>query len=195
MIYLWILASYLLGSLPFGIIIAQGCKGIDPRAAGSGNPGATNVARLCGLPWGALTLACDLLKGLLAVWVSLRLTPEPWFHSACALAVVGGHIKSCFLGFRGGKGVATTIGALLPLGIAPLLCAVLCCLAVIALSSYVSLGSLTLVASLLMFYPLFDRLDLLPLAAVLTAVVFWTHHSNIGRLRRGEEKSWRKSKN
>ena len=52
MIYLWILASYLLGSLPFGIIIAQGCKGIDPRAAGSGNPGATNVARLCGLPWG-----------------------------------------------------------------------------------------------------------------------------------------------
>ena len=109
--------------------------------------------------------------------------------------MVGGHIKSCFLGFRGGKGVATTIGALLPLGIAPLLCAVLCCLAVIALSSYVSLGSLTLVASLLMFYPLFDRLDLLPLAAVLTAVVFWTHRSNIGRLRRGEEKSWRKSKN
>ena len=91
MICLWILVSYVLGSLPFGIIIARGCRGIDPRTAGSGNPGATNVARLCGLPWGVLTLACDLLKGLIAVWISLRLTPEAWFHSACALAVVGGH--------------------------------------------------------------------------------------------------------
>lgn len=152
------------------------------------------MARLCGLPWGVLTLACDLLKGLIAVWISLRLTPEAWFHSACALAVVGGHIKSCFLGFKGGKGVSTTIGALLPLGVLPLLCAVGCCLLVIALSSYVSLGSLTLVTSLLAFYPLFGRIDLLPLAAVLTVVVFWTHRSNIGRLRRGEEKSWRRSK-
>lgn len=194
MIYLWVLASYLLGSLPFGIIIAKSCKGIDPRAAGSGNPGATNVARLCGLPWGVLTLACDLLKGLVAVWVSLKLAPEALFHSACVLAVVGGHIKSCFLGFRGGKGVSTTIGALIPLGLAPLLCAVGCCLAVIALSSYVSLGSLTLVSSLLLFYPLFDHPDLLPLAVVLTVVVFWTHRSNIARLRRGEEKSWRKGK-
>ena len=194
MICLWILVSYVLGSLPFGIIIARGCRGIDPRTAGSGNPGATNVARLCGLPWGVLTLACDLLKGLIAVWISLRLTPEAWFHSACALAVVGGHIKSCFLGFKGGKGVSTTIGALLPLGVLPLLCAEGCCLLVIALSSYVSLGSLTLVTSLLAFYPLFGRIDLLPLAAVLTVVVFWTHRSNIGRLRRGEEKSWRRSK-
>lgn len=194
MICLWILVSYVLGSLPFGIIIARGGRGIDPRTAGSGNPGATNVARLCGLPWGVLTLACDLLKGLIAVWISLRLTPEAWFHSACALAVVGGHIKSCFLGFKGGKGVSTTIGALLPLGVLPLLCAVGCCLLVIALSSYVSLGSLTLVTSLLAFYPLFGRIDLLPLAAVLTVVVFWTHRSNIGRLRRGEEKSWRRSK-
>ena len=194
MICLWILVSYVLGSLPFGIIIARGCRGIDTRTAGSGNPGATNVARLCGLPWGVLTLACDLLKGLIAVWISLRLTPEAWFHSACALAVVGGHIKSCFLGFKGGKGVSTTIGALLPLGVLPLLCAVGCCLLVIALSSYVSLGSLTLVTSLLAFYPLFGRIDLLPLAAVLTVVVFWTHRSNIGRLRRGEEKSWRRSK-
>ena len=88
----------------------------------------------------------------------------------------------------------TTIGALLPLGVLPLLCAVGCCLLVIALSSYVSLGSLTLVTSLLAFYPLFGRIDLLPLAAVLTVVVFWTHRSNIGRLRRGEEKSWRRSK-
>ena len=69
-----------------------------------------------------------------------------------------------------------------------------CCLLVIALSSYVSLGSLTLVTSLLAFYPLFGRIDLLPLAAVLTVVVFWTHRSNIGRLRRGEEKSWHRSK-
>lgn len=161
-----------------------------PGAAGESIParrGAATPEPQCGPalrpPWGVLTLACDLLKGLIAVWISLRLTPEAWFHSACALAVVGGHIKSCFLGFKGGKGVSTTIGALLPLGVLPLLCAVGCCLLVIALSSYVSLGSLTLVTSLLAFYPLFGRIDLLPLAAVLTVVVFWTHRSNIGRLR------------
>lgn len=193
MTILWIAISYLLGAIPFGVVIARLGKGIDPRRAGSGNPGATNVARLCGLPYGVLTLACDVLKGALPVWASLHMDPSALFHSAVALAAVIGHIKSPFLGFHGGKGVATTIGVLLPLGVYPLLCAVLCCLAVIAATSYVSLGSLTLITALAVFYPLFGRRDLLPLALILLVIIFWTHRANIRRLLKGEEKSWRRS--
>ena len=168
----WVALAFILGAIPFGVVIAKLGKGIDPRRAGSGNPGATNVARLCGLPFGILTLACDLLKGALPVWTALHLDPSALFHSSVALAAVAGHIKSPFLGFHGGKGVATTIGVLLPLGFWPLAGAVLCCLAV--------------------FYPLSGRWDLLPLALILMVIIFWTHRSNIRRLALGEEKSWRK---
>lgn len=189
----WIALAFALGSIPFGVLIARLGKGIDPRREGSGNPGATNVARLCGLPFGILTLACDLLKGALPVWASLYLETSALFHSVVALAAVAGHIKSPFLGFHGGKGVATTIGVLLPLGFWPLVEAVLCCLAVIAVTSYVSLGSLTLLTSLVVFYPLSGRWDMLPLALILMVIIFWTHRANIRRLALGEEKSWRKS--
>lgn len=188
----WVVAAFFLGSIPFGVVIAKTGKGIDPRRAGSGNPGATNVARLCGLPFGIMTLACDVLKGALPVWAALYLDPSALFHSAVALATVAGHIKSPFLGFHGGKGVATTIGVLLPLGFWPLLGAVLCCVALIAASGFVSLGSLTLITALVVFYPLSGRWDLLPLALILMAVIFWTHRANIRRLALGEEKSWRK---
>jgi len=186
-------AAYLLGAVPFGVLIAKLCKGIDPRRAGSGNPGATNVARLCGLPWGILTLACDLLKGLLPVWIASCHAPGI-LPSVVALAAVAGHITSPFLGFHGGKGVATTIGVLIPLGLAPLLCAVGCCLVIIAVTGYVSAGSLVLISSLLVFYPIFGRPELLPLALVFLLILFWTHRTNIRRLLRGEEKSWRKAK-
>lgn len=191
---LWIAIAYLAGALPFGVIIARVFKGLDPRSAGSGNPGATNVARLCGLPFGIMTLACDVLKGALPVWASLRLGPSALLPTLTALAAVAGHITSPFLGFRGGKGVATTIGVLIPLGIGPLLCAVACCLAVIAASTYVSLGSLTLITALAVLYPAFGRADLLPLALILLTIIFWTHRANIWRLALGEEKSWRRPK-
>ena len=98
----WVALAFILGAIPFGVVIAKLGKGIDPRRAGSGNPGATNVARLCGLPFGILTLACDLLKGALPVWTALHLDPSALFHSSVALAAVAGHIKSPFLGFHGG---------------------------------------------------------------------------------------------
>lgn len=192
---LWIIASYFIGAIPFGVVIGKTCKGIDPRTAGSCNPGSTNVARLCGLPCGVLTLTCDVLKGAVPVWVAMHMMEyTPLFYASAALAAIMGHITSPFLKFKGGKGVATTIGALLPLAFTPLLCAVACCILVIAVSNFVSLGSLTLISSLLVFYPLFGRADLLPLALILTVIIFWTHRANIRRLMRGEEKSWRKSK-
>ena len=179
--------AFLLGSVPFGLDIARAFKGIDPRRAGSGNIGSTNVARLCGLPWGLLTLFCDIMKGLLPVLLAVHVLAEPLMQSVVALAAVTGHIKSPFLGFKGGKGVATTIGALMPLAFWPLLCAVLCCVAVIAVTRYVSLGSMVMAASLVVFYALFGRLDLEPLAVILLVMIVRAHRANIGRLLRGEE--------
>ena len=187
LLILCIALAFFLGSIPFGLVIAKTFKGIDPRKAGSGNIGSTNVARLCGLPWGILTLLCDILKGLLPVLLAVHILPDPLMQSLVALAAVMGHIKSPFLSFKGGKGVATTIGALIPLAFWPLLCAVLCCVAVIAVTRYVSLGSMVMSASLVVFYALFGRPDLEPLAVMLLVMILWAHRANIGRLIRGEE--------
>lgn len=187
--------AFFLGSVPFGLVIAKTFKGIDPRKAGSGNIGSTNVARLCGLPWGILTLFCDIMKGFLPVLLAVYVLPSPYMQSTVALFAVIGHMKSPFLNFRGGKGVATTIGALLPLAFWPLFCAVLCCVAVIAVSRYVSLGSMVMSGSLIVFYAIFGRFDLEPLAIILCAMILWAHRANIGRLARGEESRFLAGKN
>ena len=179
--------AFLLGSIPFGLVIAKTIKGIDPRKAGSGNIGSTNVARLCGWPCGLLTLFCDIMKGTLPVLLAVYLLPEQFQQSLVALAAVLGHIKSPFLGFKGGKGVATTIGALIPLAFLPLLCAVACFFVVVFLTRYVSLSSMTMSVALVVFYAVFGYWQLLPLGVVLAAMIIWAHRSNIGRLLRGEE--------
>lgn len=179
--------AFLLGSIPFGLVVAKTFKGIDPRKAGSGNIGSTNVARLCGWPCGLLTLFCDIMKGTLPVLLAVYLLPEQFQQSLVALAAVLGHIKSPFLGFKGGKGVATTIGALIPLAFLPLLCAVACFFVVVFLTRYVSLSSMTMSVALVVFYAVFGYWQLLPLGVVLAAMIIWAHRSNIGRLLRGEE--------
>ena len=179
--------AFLLGSVPFGLVVAKTFKGIDPRKAGSGNIGSTNVARLCGWPCGLLTLFCDIMKGTIPVLIAVYLLPEQFQQSLVALAAVLGHIKSPFLGFKGGKGVATTIGALIPLAFLPLLCAVACFFVVVFLTRYVSLSSMTMSVALVIFYAVFGYWQLLPLGVVLAAMIIWAHRSNIGRLLRGEE--------
>lgn len=194
--YIWILVSFFSGSLPFAVIISKVFKGIDPRKEGSKNPGTTNVCRLCGLPCGILTLVCDILKGTIPVYISTLLFPENTFiQSMCAFAAVMGHIKSPFLNFHGGKGVATGIGVLLPLAITPLLCAIPLCIILILASGYVSAGALTLYTVLPILYYLFDATQWITLSLVMLVLVLFTHRANIKRLVKGEEKSWRKSKN
>ncbi|MDR3074075.1 MAG: glycerol-3-phosphate acyltransferase, partial [Deltaproteobacteria bacterium] len=147
--WLWLGAAYVLGSIPFGLIIAVRCCGLDPRSGGSGNTGATNVARLCGVKWGVLVLVCDALKGLVGVAVALRLDPSSAaLHSFTAMAAIIGHRYSLFMKFKGGKAVATTVGVFLPLAFWQLLVAGLVCVLVIWRSGFVSLGSLTLVTLL-----------------------------------------------
>ena len=141
---LWIIFSFFCGAIPFAVVIAKTCKGIDPRKEGSKNPGTTNVARLCGLPYGIATLICDILKGTLPVYFSMIIFPSTdyaWLPSACAFASFIGHIKSPFLGFHGGKGVATGIGVLIPLAFFPLLTSVIFCVIIIAITGFVSAGA------------------------------------------------------
>ena len=190
MAIIWIGIAYLIGSIPFGLVLAKTFCHVDPRTEGSGNIGSTNVARLCGKGWGVATLACDILKGTLSVVVALHFSDSSLLHSLTALAAILGHLHSCFLGFKGGKAVATSIGVLLPLALVPLLLASLLCILVIWRSGFVSLGSLTLVTALPLLLVLMPRFDLLPLALMVMIVVYWSHRENIRRLAWDEEKSW-----
>ena len=187
---LWIVAAYVLGSVPFGLLFARHFCGIDPRNAGSGNVGATNIARLCGKGWGVATLACDVAKGALAVYVALLLGDSPLLHSLTALAAILGHLYSCFLGFKGGKAVATSIGVLIPLAFFPLFLSCLVCVVVIWRSSFVSLGSLSLVTCLPLLLLVSGRWAFVPLALVVMVLVYWSHRENIARLLAGTEKTW-----
>ncbi len=190
--FLWVVLSYVMGSVPFGLVFALWIKGVDPRLAGSGNVGATNVARLCGFGWGAATLAGDLGKGLAASGIALCINPDAVFVTLAALSAVAGHRWSCFLGFKGGKAVATSIGVFIPLAFPQLLVSAAVCVAVILRSGFVSAGSLTF-AVVLPFVLLFTGAwRFLPLALIVAAVMIVAHKENIFRLLRGEEKSWKK---
>ena len=193
--FLWLPIAYMLGSIPFGLIIAKKFCGLDPRKDGSGNTGATNVARLCGPKWGVLVLVCDALKGLIAVAVAMHLAPDSsLLHLLAAMAAIIGHRYSLFMGFKGGKAVATTVGVFIPLAFWQLLVAGIVCILVIWRSGFVSLGSLVLV-TLLPILLLFSGVwGPLPLAVLVAVLVFYAHRENIRRLLRGEEKPWLKPK-
>ena len=191
---LWIALAYVLGSVPWGLVIAKTFCHLDPRESGSRNTGATNVARLCGFGWGVATLACDVCKGALPVLLAFRINPSPVFVSIVGLACVLGHVFSCFMKFKGGKAVATSIGVFMPLAFWQLLAAsALCCL-IIWRSGFVSLGSLSLVAALVVALAVTGQWMWLPLSLCVLAVVVWKHKENIARLRAGTEKSWLKGK-
>lgn len=190
--------AYLLGSIPFGLLISH-ARGVDIRKAGSGNIGATNVMRSVGKRWGILTLLLDALKGyvsaamfpLLLQRLELMPTSPAWLKIACGCAAILGHNFPLYLQFKGGKGVATSAGVLI--GIAP--GALLIGLAVFAIvfgaSRYVSLGS---VMAALIIPPagawLYWKQDgpLIPIVlAILGVLVIWRHKVNIRRLLNGTE--------
>ena len=190
----FILLTYLVAAFPFGLLVALVGCGIDPRLAGSRNTGATNVSRLCGTRLGILTLVLDLAKGLVPVLCARAMSDSPVFVSLVIVAAVVGHMFSVFLGGKGGKGVATTIGVFL--GAAPVaaLLAVAACVAVIWLSGYVSAGSLVLAVAVPVLCAVLGPVALVPAAAVVAALIIFKHRDNIARLRAGQEKSWRKDR-
>lgn len=189
-----ILFAFFLGSVPFGLYVAKTFTNIDPRDDGSRNTGATNVARLCGLKYGIAVLVLDILKGAVPVWIA-SMWHEGWLlTSTVMLAAVLGHVYSPFLNWKGGKAVATTLGAFMAASFLTTLFSAIACLAVIFLSGYVSMGSLTFAVCLPVFALLTGDIHLIPVALVLMTLMFWRHKENIQRLARGEEKPWRKPK-
>jgi glycerol-3-phosphate acyltransferase PlsY len=184
-----VLLGYLSGSIPFGLILVRMTRGVDVRERGSGNIGATNVARVAGTGLGLLVLVLDALKGALPVLLAQRMTDSPLVPAGVGLAAFVGHVAPPWLGFRGGKGVATALGVVAVLAPWAALAGAVTYAVVLAALRISSVGSLlagtvaVVVAWLVPGTP--------ALAAALTSVLFaamvWTHRGNIGRLlRRGE---------
>ena len=182
-----IVIAYLCGSIPTGVWLARR-RGVDPRDIGSGNIGATNVARAAGKTAGFLTLIGDTLKGLLPVAVATKLGVGEEGRALVALAAFTGHLYPCFLGFQGGKGVAVALGVLL--GLAPLgmAVAVPTFLVIVAVTRYVSLGSILAAAVspavlAALGYPYPTTL----VALVMGVWIGFRHRDNIRRMRFGTE--------
>ena len=188
-----VVLSYLAGSIPSAHIAGR-MRGIDLRQHGSGNLGATNVARVLGVPTGIAVFAADVLKGFLPVALLPahldRGNPELW-ALAFGVAAIVGHVRPVFLmGRGGGKGVATAAGVFLALAWLPLLVAHVVFLIVFAATRYVSLASLVSAAALpvaVLFWTGSARSPVFIASVAIALFVFWTHRANIDRLRRGVE--------
>ena len=196
--FLLLAAAYLLGSLSFAVIVSRLMGLPDPRSVGSGNPGATNMLR-CGRKSAALlTLAGDLAKGgaavALAAYAVQALALSPWLVDGAALAVFLGHVFPLFFGFRGGKGVATALVALMVLDWGVGLAALLVWLAVFAATRISSLAALAAAALAPVFAAWLGAGALVPTLLIFTLLIFWRHAANIRRLLAGEEKRFGKSR-
>lgn len=177
------LLSYFMGALPFSAWVASG-RGVDIRKVGSGNPGATNVTRALGMRWGILSFLLDAGKGVAAVVLTGALGAP---LALSGLAVVG-HNWSPFLRFSGGKGVATTLGLLLPISWPAALCTMGLWASLMALTRKVSLSSvLALLASPVILWLWGGAGERVGLFAALGALSLWRHRQNIQRLLRGQE--------
>lgn len=181
-----IAGSFFLGSIPFGIIVGRLFFRTDIRKTGSGNIGAANALRTLGKAGGAAVLLLDLSKGLIPTLVALRLNED--LALIVAGAAIAGHCFSPWLGFRGGKGVATMLGALIALSWQSALISALVWLAVVRVTRYSSLASMAACASAPMSLWLFTHSLAQSLFGAAAALfVVWKHRENIQRLREGRE--------
>src|SRR5215467_7909595 len=195
-----LLVSYLLGSIPFGFLAGR-LAGIDIRQVGSGNVGATNVVRVLGKRYGYPVFILDVLKGFGAVKIAMLVAPgkaPDWnspeiFGILAAISSVLGHLYPPWLKFNGGKGVATSAGALLALAPVATLIGVAVWLIVFWLTGYVSLASVTaaiILPLVILFFSWHDQREIKPLvysSVCVAAIVVWRHRSNLVRLVRGTE--------
>jgi acyl phosphate:glycerol-3-phosphate acyltransferase len=189
-----ILLSYVSGSIPAAFLAGR-WGGVDLRAQGSGNLGATNVLRVLGPRVAAVVFAVDIAKGALPVRFLPPLTSvagdaRVWLAIACGAAAIAGHVRPVFLRFgKGGKGVATACGVFLALAPLETLLALLIFVVVVLASGYVSLASLTAAVSLPVLLAASEgiRSPLFIVSLVVALFVFWTHRANIQRLRSGSE--------
>ena len=185
---LTLLAAYLLGSIPFSYLVARHYGVSDVRNVGSGNVGATNVMRAAGKTAGVLAFLLDALKGAAAALVAQRLTPGPTLPALAATTAVLGHMYPVWLGFRGGKGVATGCGAFLPLAPKASVVGFVVFAVVAALSRYVSLGSVAGTIALAAAAFAYGTAPVAWSATAIGALVIAKHRGNLQRIWRGSER-------
>ena len=183
-----IIFGYLLGSIPFGYLISK-AKGIDIRKVGSGNIGGTNVSRALGLKWGLLVGALDVLKGIIPVYLAINFLFLDWQVASVAAFPILGHIFPVWLKFKGGKGVATTLGVLFILlgweNFLILLSVWALVLFVFQIMSFTNLLMTSLFP--LAFWLSFESLAYYIFSIFLVALIWWAHRENLQRIREGKE--------
>jgi glycerol-3-phosphate acyltransferase PlsY len=185
---LLIIASYFIGAIPTGVVFAKMFSGRDIRREGSGNIGATNVTRVLGKKLGILTLAGDLLKGFFPVWIGFNLFSSLPVACLMGLAAFLGHLFPIYLGFVGGKGVATALGVFLCLSPVAILIEMVIFATVVGIWKYVSLGSLSAAATLPPLLIIIGSPKPVVLLSIVCALLIWIKHSsNIQRLLNGTE--------
>lgn len=183
-----IVAAYLVGSIPFAVLVTRAMGLPDPRSFGSGNPGATNVLRTGSKLAAVLTLAGDALKGWVAVWVAWAAGLSSEIVAAVGLAAFLGHVFSVWLRFKGGKGVATAAGVLFALDWRVGVGALAIWLTVAVVTRYSSLAAVTAAfAAPLVIWAIQGPTPVLATGAVMGAVLVWRHQGNLAKLLRGEE--------
>lgn len=186
--YLAIVISYLIGSISFGYIFCKALKGVDIRELGSGSTGATNISRVLGFGPALFIFFLDALKGISALYLTQLFTDSPYLIILAAIAVVAGHNWPLFFGFRGGRGIATSLGVITGISPVVVLGLLVIGLLVIALTRYVSLGSVTGAVSLpllMWYFGLETPYIVFGLMASIMAVV--RHIPNLKRLKEGKE--------
>ena len=191
----WIIGAYLIGSIAFGILVSKLYGLPDPRTVGSGNIGATNVARSGKKMAAVLTLLGDVFKGWFPVWIALQSGMLMWVVSGVGLAVFFGHLYPLYHGFKGGKGVATALGVMLAISLWLGLAALATWLVVFAATRYSSLGAIVaaLLAPVFAWY-LLPYQDYVITVLVMSVFLIWRHRGNIQKLIAGTESGFGKKK-
>jgi glycerol-3-phosphate acyltransferase PlsY len=180
--------GYLAGSIPFSYLLAR-WRGVDLRYAGSGNVGATNVLRTTGVPSAVLAFCLDAAKGAVAVLVAQRFSADPVAHVASGLAAIVGHVYPVWLGFRGGKGVATGGGMFMILTPTAVAIAVAAFVVAVWVTRYASVGSVAAAATLAVTTAAIGVPSSVAVGAVIAAaIVIHRHRSNLARLLAGTER-------
>jgi len=194
------LFAYLFGSIPTGVILSRLFSKVDPRKAGSKNIGATNIFRTAGKALGILTLIGDMLKGAIPTVLAIYLVPaDQWGLSRDVwIALAGlspflGHVFSIFLGFKGGKGVATALGFYLPISTVPVLIELLIFAGIVWKWRYISLGSVTCAITIPILIAFFrdESQAYFIVSVIVAAVILYRHQSNISRILQGTERRWK----
>jgi glycerol-3-phosphate acyltransferase PlsY len=187
------LFGYLLGSIPTGLILAKLFSKADPRRTGSKNIGATNIFRTAGKTLGALTLIGDLIKGAIPVWIAIQWGESDLWIAASGLTAFLGHVFPIFLGFKGGKGVATALGVYLVISPIAVLIEFIIFAGIVWKWRFISLGSITCATTIPILIAFFrsDSQVYFVLSVIIAALILYRHQSNISRLLQGTENKWK----